>query len=454
MSMLTLTARIAAALALAATPLMGAPTASADPTLPPVKHVWTIMLENSDLVETLVTDVGAGSSYLAGTLAPMGAFVPNYFGTGHSSLDNYVSMVGGQGPTPQTQGDCSDDNVVGGDYVHSHFDADGQALGTPAAIAAGQAGCVYAADVPTIANQITEHGLTWRTYAEDVDGSPATLRTTCQAARWANRTNAEPGAPSVAINDYKRKHDPLVYFHSVTGLEPASGAPSAECDANEVGLGRLPVDLTSASTTPTWSYIVPNQCSDGHDMPCRDGRPGGVQQADDFLRTWVPRITGSPAFADGGLLIVTFDEGSEALSCCNEVTSPNLPPNKDNGFAAPPSALTKGGGQVGAFLVSPYITPGTVSPLSYNHYSYLRSMEDLLRLGPTATIPGSDGAGHIGYAGSQGGSTANAPTSFGADIFTNPGWTPDPVVPEVPYAVLLPLAGVALLAVSLRRRRA
>jgi hypothetical protein len=158
----------------------------------------------------------------------------------------------------------------------------------------------------------------------------------------------------------------------------------------------------------------------------------------------VPRITGSPAFADGGLLIVTFDEGSEALSCCNEVTSPNLPPNKDNGFAAPPSALTKGGGQVGAFLVSPYITPGTVSPVSYNHYSYLRSMEDLLRLGPTASIPGSDGAGHIGYAGRQGGSTADAPVPFGADIFTNPDWTPDPVVPEVPFAVLLPLAAVAV----------
>jgi hypothetical protein len=453
--MLMSAARFTAALTLVAAPLVATlpAAAAAERPLPPIKHVWTIMLENSDLVETLGTDAAQGSTYLSRTLAPMGAFVPNYFGTGHSSLDNYISMVAGQGPTPQTQGDCSDDAVIGGDYEHARFGVDGQALGTPAAIAAGTAGCVYPADVPTIADQLTAHGESWRTYAEDVDGSPATLRSTCQAARWAAQTNAAPGAQSVAFNDYKRKHDPLVYFHSITGLEPATGAPSAECDANEVGLGHLQGDLASSSSTPTWSYIVPNQCDDGHDMPCRDGRPGGVQQADLFLQTWVPRITGSPAFADGGLLIVTFDEGSEAFSCCNEVTSPNLPPNQDNGFAGPPSPLTNGGGQVGAFLISPYISPGTVSTQSYNHYSYLRSMEDLLRLDATAAIPGSDSAGHIGYAGSQGGSTANAPVSFGSDIFTNPDGPPGTDVPEVPYAALLPIAGIALLALVLRARR-
>src|SRR4051812_3519758 len=441
--------RVGASALIAAGPLAAlSPAAAAEP-LPPVKHVWTIMLENSDLVETLGVDATQGSAYLSQTLAPMGAFVPNYFGTGHSSLDNYTAMVGGQGPTPQTQGDCSDDVVIGGDYEHARFDADGQALGTPVDIAAGKAGCVYPADVPTLSTQLTEHGKTWRTYAEDVDGSPATLRTTCQAARWSAQTNAPPDAQPVAFNDYKRKHDPLVYFHSVTGLEPATGAPSAECDANEVGLSRLATDLASTATTPNWSYIVPNQCNDGHDSPCRDGRPGGVQQADEFLKTWVPRITGSPAFADGGLLVVTFDEGSEAFACCGEVTSPNLPPNKDNGFAAPPSALTKGGGQVGAFLVSPYIKPGTVSTNSYNHYSYLRSMEDLLGIGPTPRTPGSDGHGHLGYAGSQGGSAANAPTSFGSDIFNAAG--PDPSVPEVPFAVLLPLMGAGLLALTMRQ---
>src|SRR5205085_6195735 len=96
--MLRKTTRIGAAALIAAGPLLALrPAVAADP-LPPVKHVWTIMLENSDLVETLGVDATQGSSYLSQTLAPMGAFVPNYFGTGHSSLDNYIAMVGGQGP--------------------------------------------------------------------------------------------------------------------------------------------------------------------------------------------------------------------------------------------------------------------------------------------------------------------------------------------------------------------
>ena len=35
-----------------------------------------------------------------------GAFVPNYFGIGHASLDNYIAMVSGQPPNFQTQADC------------------------------------------------------------------------------------------------------------------------------------------------------------------------------------------------------------------------------------------------------------------------------------------------------------------------------------------------------------
>jgi hypothetical protein len=39
-----------------------------------------------------------------------------------------------------------------------------------------------------------------------------------------------------------------------------------------------------------------------------------------------------------------------------------------------------GGGQTGAVLLSPFIKPGTVSDASYNHYSLLASIEDMLGL--------------------------------------------------------------------------
>ena len=46
-----------------------------------------------------------------------------------------------------------------------------------------------------------------------------------------------------------------------------------------------------------------------------------------------------------------------------------------------------GGGRIGAVVLSPYIQPGTVNATPYNHYSLLRSVEDIF------------GLGHLGYAG-------------------------------------------------------
>jgi hypothetical protein len=66
-----------------------------------------------------------------------------------------------------------------------------------------------------------------------------------------------------------------------------------------------------------------------------------------------------------------------------------------------------GGGQVGAVLLNPrWITPGSVdSTGSYNHYSALRTYEDLLGI----RSGGADGHGHLGFA-----ATA---ADFGRDVF-------------------------------------
>ncbi len=69
---------------------------------------------------------------------------------------------------------------------------------------------------------------------------------------------------------------------------------------------------------------------------------------------------------------------------------------------------TLGGGDSGAVAISPYITPGTVSNTYYNHYSLLRTIEDIF-----GTTGGVDGSGHLGFAAQPG----LAP--FGGDVFTN-----------------------------------
>src|ERR1700758_913503 len=69
-----------------------------------VKHVFVIVLENKNFEDTFGTSTQ--DPYLQKTLVPMGALLTQYYGTGHVSLDNYISMVSGQAPTPDTTDDC------------------------------------------------------------------------------------------------------------------------------------------------------------------------------------------------------------------------------------------------------------------------------------------------------------------------------------------------------------
>jgi hypothetical protein len=106
----------------------------------------------------------------------------------------------------------------------------------------------------------------------------------------------------------------------------------------------------------------------------------------------VPRILASPSFKDG-LLIITFDEAQaiDASACCSEQPGPN---------SARPGVIGPGGGRIGAVLLSPFIAPGTVSNVPYNHYSMLRSVEDLFGLTP-----------HLGFAAPE------ELRTFGSDVF-------------------------------------
>ena len=114
----------------------------------------------------------------------------------------------------------------------------------------------------------------------------------------------------------------------------------------------LATDLAKAGKTPKYSFITPNLCNDGHDYPCTNqtGGSSALADIDSFLETWVPKITGSPAFQKNGLLEIAFDESdgpqSDSSSCCGEPPGPGSPL---------PGITGPGGGRVGAVLLSPFI---------------------------------------------------------------------------------------------------
>jgi hypothetical protein len=337
--------------------------ASARADVPKFEHIFIVVLENENADSTFGKDSPA--PYLADDLTSQGAFVPNYYATGHLSLDNYISMISGQAPNPQTQADCQ----MFTDFLPGTPAADGQVIGS---------GCVYPESVKTIANQLEAKGLTWKGYMQDMaakfPAEPASCRHPDIGA-IDDTESAEPG------DQYAARHNPFVYFHSIID--------HPTCAANDVDLSRLEPDLKSKATSPNYAFITPDLCNDGHDEPCVDGQVGGMAQADKFLKQLVPMITTSKAFRDRGLLIVTFDEAEgappdgDASACCNEQPGPNTP-NPGGPIPGP------GGGRVGAVMLSPCIEPGTKSGDPYNHYSLLRSNED------------NFGLPHLGYAGQAG----------------------------------------------------
>jgi hypothetical protein len=321
--------------------------------------VWVIELENQGYAQSFGTP--SADPYLARTLPRMGALLENYYAIGHSSAANYVAEISGQAPNFATQSDCPLQVPFAGQVIAGPYH---QVLGE---------GCVYPAAVQTLGNQLSAAGRSWAAYLQDIGNDPArdhTVSTARGPACGHPATWAIDHTQKAANGDqYAARHDGFTFFRSITGNQ-------AYCDAHILSFRPLPGDLTRAGTTPAFSFIVPNLCDDGHDAPCVTGAPGGLAQADAFLAQWVPKIMAAPAYRDGGLIVITFDEGSDSAACCGEASGfspdhPNVPLPGKNG---------PGGGRIGAVLLSPLIKPGTVSTVDYNHYSLLRTVEDIFGL--------------------------------------------------------------------------
>jgi len=324
--------------------------------LPPIRHVFVLLLENQSYAVTFGQQSAA--PYLARTLPAQGALLTRYYAIGHASLGNYVALVSGQAANEATQLDCP--GFVEFSASTPGLDAHGQLPG---------AGCVYPKSVPTLPDQLETAGLSWKAYMEDMGKDPARESATCGHVPIGA---SETSNVATISDQYAAKHNPFVHFHSIIDDQ-------ARCDAHVVNLERLPQDLQNAATTANYIFITPNLCNDGHDVECVDGRRGGLFAIEVFLRTWVPLIERSPAFQADGMLIVTFDEsngeGPEGSSaCCAEKPLPGakfLP-----GFGGP------GGGRIGAVVLSRFVKPGTASAVPYNHYSLLRTVEAIFSLPP------------------------------------------------------------------------
>src|ERR1700712_708716 len=146
-----------------------------------IKHVWLIMLENKSYDATF-TGLNQ-NSYLWKTLPSQGALLTNYYGTGHYSMDNYMTLISGQAPQQDTQSDCSVENFDFGSNASIVARRGNKNYGQVASAANpaqpsganapnGTNGCTYPTAAPTLFNQLDAAGKTWKAYAQDLYHHP------------------------------------------------------------------------------------------------------------------------------------------------------------------------------------------------------------------------------------------------------------------------------------------
>jgi phosphatidylinositol-3-phosphatase len=330
--------------------------------LPPIKHVFVIML--SDEPYASVFGPSSTAPYLSQTLERKGELLVSYDAVAHEELANEVALVSGQGPTAETAANCPDYTEI----APASTGAEEQVLGS---------GCVYPASTQTLAGQLLAKNLTWRAYVQGIDEAGT------QAGACAHPVLGQPdptAVQSASTGAYATFRNPFVYFDSVLD--------SSDCAADDVGLGSLKGDLADAKRTPSFAYIVPDRCDDGNPTPCTPGAPSGLAPANTFLKQVVPEITGSKAYKESGLLVITVDEApssgefADSSSCCGQPLFGNVPSKS-------PLGVPRGGGAVGALLLSPYVKGASTSQEPYNHFSLLRTIEDLFSVK------------HLGYAGAS-----------------------------------------------------
>lgn len=135
---------------------------------------------------------------------------------------------------------------------------------------------------------------------------------------------------------YAVKHNPAAYYRG--------GDDRAACHRDDVPLGTTAAGPFASAlddgTLPAFSLVTPNLCNDTHDCP--------VKRGDVWLSSWLGRILSSPTYRAGSTAVfIVWDE-------------PGIIPH---------------------LVVSPSTRPGTVVDTPFDHYSLLRTTEEMLGIG-------------------------------------------------------------------------
>jgi len=175
---------------------------------------------------------------------------------------------------------------------------------------------------PTLVDQLDARGIGWRAYMEGMSKP-------CDQA------------PSTDT-DYAKKHDPFLYVRHLVS-DPAT------CQRVVPG-DRLGGDLASGPAPP-FLWYTPNLCHDGHDC--------STATMDHWVAGFIPSVLSSLWYAQGGVIVITFDEGSSDAGCCRIAH----------------------GGRIATIVISTHTGPGARLTAPVDQAGILGTIEDLFGVG-------------------------------------------------------------------------
>ena len=147
---------------------------------------------------------------------------------------------------------------------------------------------------------------------------------------------------------YAVRHNPPPYLTSLSS-----------CTTFDVPYSDLQTDL-DADMLPAFAFVTPDTTDDMHD----GGDPGAIQSGDTWLSTELPKILDSQAYQSGTTAVfITFDEGKGGSIGEDCLRNP-----RDESC------------HVATFAIAPSVRPGTMVTHRLNHYSLLKTSEELLGL--------------------------------------------------------------------------
>jgi phosphatidylinositol-3-phosphatase len=367
--------------------------------IPHLDHVYLIMMENHGFSQIIDNPSAPYINYLSRTAN----LATNYYAIAHPSLNNYLEIVGGSNFGVQSDNApdwhnlyCESNLVsatVNSDNPPSPNVCPISGVGTDAAVpaidmtneASGAPGTVnidgtksYGAAQNTvgksIADQLAEAGLTWKSYQESIPQGDTDLVNYADGY-FTNNTDfgtmtptlTPPLASSGIVQLYAVKHNPFNYFQSVQeGFNPNSSLANT---VDFTGANGLYADIASGNV-PNLLFIVPNQCNDQHgrgnaDQGCDydpddNGSQAGLNpaltaRADATVRQLVTSIKASPSWTSGNnAIVIVWDENDYSLAPY---------PNK-----------------VVLIVDTSFAGTGFVSSTYYTHFALLKTLEAGFRL--------------------------------------------------------------------------